>query len=118
MFVLNRPPFCAVARPLVGAALGLVAGGLYGALCGGLYAVIEATPAVFVGWLVLAARAGALAGFLIGVCSVADRASWAAGPPREPQRRPHVVPPRTPVRDRSRQAAGPGRPVYSSPSVE
>jgi hypothetical protein len=111
--LLDRAPFYAFARSLAGLALGLAVGGLYGALCGGLLAMIEGKPVLFVGWFVLAAGAGTAVGFIMGLCSAIDRASWPPIAPPEPQRRPtaqastkgHAVSPRLPVPDRSRQFA-------------
>jgi hypothetical protein len=72
--LLDRAPFYAVARPLAGAAIGLGGGGLYGALAGALHAVLRGTPGLFFAWFLAAAGAGTVAGFIMGVCTVIDRA--------------------------------------------
>src|SRR4051794_37899277 len=84
----DRAPFYPVVWPLAGAALGLAVGGLYGALCGVLHAALRGTPALFGAWFLPAAAAGTAAGFILGVCSAADRAGCGPAVPHEPKRTP------------------------------
>jgi hypothetical protein len=86
--LLDRAPYYGVTRPLSGAALGAGAGGLYGALSGSLYGALHGTLALIGPWGLVAVAAGAIAGFLMGVCSALDRAANRrdfAGEPRLPE---------------------------------
>jgi hypothetical protein len=78
--LLDRGPFYLMARPLAGAVLGLAVGGLYGSLGGALHAALRGTPALFVGWFLPAVAGGTAAGFIMGVCSAAERAGRGATP--------------------------------------
>jgi hypothetical protein len=71
--LLDRSPYCAVTRPLAGAALGAAAGALFGALCGAVLAVSRGVPALLLSWLLVSAAAGTAAGFIMGVCNAVDR---------------------------------------------
>jgi hypothetical protein len=84
--LLDRAPFYAVTRPLAGAAVGAAVGGLYGALCGACYAVLWGSLPVVFGLALHGAGAGAVAGFLMGLWSAADRA--ACGPAALPEPKP------------------------------
>jgi hypothetical protein len=83
--LLDWAPFYPVVRPLAGVVLGLFVGGLYGALCGALHAALRSTPALFLGWFLPAAGAGATAGFIMGVYSMLDRATLRPAVPPEPK---------------------------------
>jgi hypothetical protein len=84
--LLDQSPFYPLVRPLAGAALGLAVGGLFGALGGALHAALRLTPALFVAWFLPAAAAGTVAGFIMGVCSVMDRAGRGSAAPTDPKR--------------------------------
>jgi hypothetical protein len=91
--LLDRSPFCLLARPLAGLVIGAVGGGVYGALCGGLHALLQGMPGLFPAWFLVAAGAGAVTGFLMGVCSAVDRARWGTVAPHRPPDHPEAEPP-------------------------
>jgi hypothetical protein len=73
--LLNDWPYCALTQPLAGTAVGGCVGGVYAGLCGTALGILEGLPRLPQDAALRGTLAGGLAGLLIGLYSVVDRAT-------------------------------------------
>jgi hypothetical protein len=73
--LLNDWPYYVLTRPLTATAIGSGVAGVYAGLCGAALGLLEGLPRLPQAAVLRGMLAGGLAGLLIGLCSVVDRAT-------------------------------------------